>query len=73
MTLKLILFLLVLHSKPFPSPLNNIDPTIQEKIPTGINVPGPVCWAHENHKYKYQSLCNKFTKHYYVYSDKKKR
>lgn len=50
-------------------------PEVQVKsihIPTGYEVAGPVCWRHENPKYKYQALCTKFTETYYVYSDKKK-
>lgn len=72
MDLTTLLFILILHSKPIVDPLNNIDPTIQGNIPTGINVPGPVCWKHYDPRYKYQALCTNSTEPYYVYSDKKK-
>lgn len=37
-SLKAFIFILVLHSQPFPEPLNNVDQSIQKNIPTGINV-----------------------------------
>ena len=72
MDLTTFIIILILHSQPFLDPLNNVDPSIQANIPTGINVGGPLCWKNEDRRYKYQALCTKSTETYYLYTDKKK-